>query len=79
MKEKFPHSRKLSTFVCGKFWNLRRQHDWREGQNASREAAQRLTSTTSKWGLGREAWVASSVLRGRTGFECSEDNLKDLM
>ena len=47
--------------------------------NASREAAQRLTSTTSNWGIGREAWVASSVLRGRTGFECPEDDLRDLM
>ena len=47
--------------------------------NASREAAQRLTSTTSIWGIGREMWVASSVLRGRTGFECPVDNQKGLM
>ena len=34
---------------------------------------------TSKWGLGREAWAASSVLRVRTGPECPEDNLRELM
>ena len=44
----------------------------------SREVAQVLASATSEWGLGREAWAASSVLRVRTGPECSEDNLREL-
>ena len=34
----------------------------------SREAAQMPESTTSKWGLGSEAWAA--LLRVRTGPEC---------
>ena len=42
----------------------------------SREAAQKPTSTTSKQGLGREAWAA--LLRVRTGPECPEDNLRAL-
>ena len=42
----------------------------------SRKAAQTLTSTTSKWGLDREAWAA--LLRVRTGPECPEDNLREL-
>ena len=28
-EEKFPHNRKPShRWVCGEFWNLRRQHNW---------------------------------------------------
>ena len=42
----------------------------------SGEVAQMLTSTTSKWGLNREAWAA--LLRVRTGPECPEDNLREL-
>ena len=42
----------------------------------SREVAQMLTSTTSKWGLNREAWDA--LLRVRTGPECPEGNLREL-
>ena len=45
----------------------------------SREVAQVLAFVTSEWGLGREAWAASSVLRVRTGPECPEDNLRELM
>ena len=44
----------------------------------SREVAQPLTSTSSDWGLGREAWAALLVLRVRTGLECPEENLKGL-
>ena len=44
-----------------------------------REVAQTLASTTSNWGLNREAWAASTVLRLRTGPECPEDNLRELM
>ena len=36
-----------------------------------------LASTTSKWGLNREAQAA--LLRVRTGPECPEDNLRELM
>ena len=42
----------------------------------SREAAQTLASTTSKWGLDREAWAA--LLGVRTGPESPEGNLRDL-
>ena len=42
----------------------------------SREAVWTLASTTSKWGLGREAQAA--LLRVRTGPECPEDNLREL-
>ena len=44
----------------------------------SREVAQPLTSTSSDWGLGREAWAALLVLRVRTGLECPQENLKGL-
>ena len=40
----------------------------------SGEVAQMLASTTSKWGLNREAWAA--LLRVRTGPECHEDSLR---
>ena len=43
----------------------------------SGEVAQMLTSTTSKWGLNREAWAA--LLRVRMGPECPEANLRELM
>ena len=42
----------------------------------SGEAAQMPAFTTSKQGLGREAWAA--LLRVSTGPECPEDNLKEL-
>ena len=89
-EEKFPHSRKPShRWVCGEFCNLRGQHNWekkkkRTPQNthltttASITAAQMLASTTREWGLGREDWTASSVLRVRNGPECPDDNLREL-
>ena len=40
----------------------------------SREAAQTLTSATSKWGLGRK--VRAALLRVRTRHECPEGNLR---
>ena len=43
---------------------------------ASREVAQRLSSTTSKQGLNREARAV--LLRVGTGPECPEDNLREL-
>ena len=67
MKEKFPNSRKPSHWwICGEFWNLKGKNN-QEGKkkkkpteyapnyNPSGEAAQTLTSTTSEWGLDREA------------------------
>ena len=42
----------------------------------SREAVQKLTSTTSKQGPDREA--QAELLRVRTGHECSEGNLREL-
>ena len=38
-----------------------------------------LVTATSKLGLGREVWAASSVLRVRMRPECPEDNLRELM
>ena len=43
------------------------------------EVAQMLMAATSEWGLGREMWAASLVLRVRTGPECPEDNLREQM
>ena len=43
------------------------------------DVAQKLTSTTSKRGLDREAWEALSVLRVRTEPECPENNLRELI
>ena len=89
VKENFPNSRKSSHWqVCGEFWNLRGQHNRQEKkkkkntQNThltatpSREVAQMLASTTSKWELNREAWAA--LLRVRTGPECPNGNLREL-
>ena len=42
----------------------------------SREVAQTITSTSSKWGLNREVQIA--MLRERTRPECPEDNLREL-
>ena len=41
------------------------------------EVVQTLASTTSKQGLNRE--VQAAMLRVRTGPECPEDNLRELM
>ena len=43
----------------------------------SRELAQTLASATRKQGLNREAWAA--LFRVRTGSECPEGNLRELM
>ena len=43
----------------------------------SGEVAQRLMSTTSKWGLNREAWAA--LLRVRSRPEYPEGNQRELM
>ena len=45
------------------------------GNSPSGEAAQTPVPTTSKWGLGREAWAA--WLRVRTGPECPKGNLRE--
>ena len=41
-----------------------------------REAAQRVASATSKWGLNRE--VQAALLKVRIRPECPEDNLREL-
>ena len=46
---------------------------------ASGEAAQMLVMARSKWGLGREAWATSLVLRVGTRLECPENNMRGLM
>ena len=43
------------------------------------EVTQMFLFTTREWGLGKEVWAASLVLRVRTGPECPEDNLGELM
>ena len=43
----------------------------------SREAVQMPASATSKWGLGKEARAA--FLRVRTGPECPEGNVRELI
>ena len=88
-EEKFPNTRKHSHWrVCGKFWNLRGQHNQEEKINKynpqitcltatpSGEVAKTLASATSKQGLNREAWAA--LLRVRTRPECPESNLREL-
>ena len=47
------------------------------GNSPSGEAAQRPAPATSKRGLGREAGAA--LLSVRTGPECPEGNLRELM
>ena len=37
-----------------------------------------LAMARSKWGLGREAWAASLVLRVKTKLECPENNMRGL-
>ena len=46
------------------------------GNSPIREAAQTPASTTSKWGLGREALAA--LLRVRTRPECPKGTLREL-
>ena len=45
----------------------------------TREVTLMFASTSSEWGLGREAQAASLVLRVRTGPEFPEGNLRELM
>ena len=70
-EEDFPNTRKPSHWkVCGKFWNLRGQHNW-EGKQTNKktqimrltttpsgEVAQMLASATSEQGLDRAGLVA---------------------
>ena len=46
------------------------------GNSPSGEAVQMPASATSKRGLGRE--VLAALLRGKTGPECPEGNLREL-
>ena len=45
-------------------------------ETPSGEVAQKLASTTSKWGLNGEEWT--TALRVRDGPECPEGNLREL-
>ena len=47
------------------------------GNSPSREAAQTPASTTSKLGLGREAWAALLRVRTRSGLN-AKGNLREL-
>ena len=91
MKKLFPNSMKPShRWVRGEFWNFRGQHN-RQGKKkspqnrclttiASGEVGETYASTTIMQGLDREVPAASSsVLRVRTGLECPEDSVRELM
>ena len=76
----------LTGEVSGDLRNLKRKHNWDNSPQKSRgmaitswEAAYMSKPTWSKWGLDVEVWAASSVLRERTGVECREDTLRELM
>ena len=86
MKEKFPNTRKPShQQVGGQFWNLRGQQNW-EKQNPcintcltaipSGKVAQTLISSHQR-GAGQGG--AGCMFKVRTGPECPEDNLRELM
>ena len=88
-EEKFPNTRKPSHWwVCGEFWNLRRQHNC-EGKNKKNKKQNKknnpqitlLTATPSRevaWALAEQVG-AGCVLRVRTGPEYPEDNLREPM
>ena len=88
-EEKFLNIRKPShRWVCGELWNLRGQHNREEKKKQnpqymrltatpSGKVAQTPVSATSEQGLNREVQVA--FLRVRTGPECPEDSLRELM
>ena len=50
-----------------------------DGCGSGKNVYQTLAPTSSGWGLGREVWAASLVLRVRIRLECPEDNLRELM
>ena len=89
LKEKFPYSKKPShRCVCGELWNPRGQHHQEKKkvpQNTSLtwttlwDMAQMLTSSSTKWGPGKEAWAALLVLRVSSSHGCPEDNVRELM
>ena len=86
-REKFPNTRKPSHCrICAELWKHRGQHNGGKineqlknadyepyGNSPSREAAQTPAPTTSKQGLGREAWAAFRIWP-----ECSKHNLSEL-
>ena len=51
--------------------NCKYNYRWRNGPDSY--------VCTSQRGLGIEVWAASLFLRVRTGFECPEDNLRELI
>ena len=88
MKEKFPNSKKPSHWwVCGKFWNLRGQHNQEEEKEKKTEYAPNRNiqckcspdAPVCHQRAGAEQGGADCVLRVRNGPECPEDNLRELM
>ena len=89
VKEKFWHSRKPShRWVCGEFWNLRRQHNW-EGKKKKKKPTEYMPNHNRQWRSSTDAhvchkWVGAGqggtvcMLRVRTRPECPEDNLREL-
>ena len=86
MKEgKFPNSRKLShLWVCGEFWNLRGQHNWK-----GKKKSEYTPNCHSQWRSSPYAPVHHQQVRagqGGVGFmprvrtrpECPEENQREL-
>ena len=86
-EEKFPKSRKPShRRVCGEFWTLRGQHNWEGGENPTDYASNCNSLQRSSpdacirhQPVGAEQGGVGCMLRVRTGPECPEDNLRELM
>ena len=93
-EEKFPNSRTHShRWVCGEFWNLRGQRNLEDKQKQKQKtknpteyapnhnSQQRSSPDTHIHGQRVQAGqgVAGCMLRVRTGPECPEDNLRELM
>ena len=67
-EEKFPNTRKPShQWVCGEFWNLRRQHN-REGRKTNKHKAYRIYPlTTTPRGEIVQTLLSATSERGRCG------------
>ena len=88
-EEKFPNSRKPShRWVSGEFWNLRGQHnqekekkrkptEYTPNHNCQQKSTPDARICHQQVGAGQGG--ASCMLRVRTGPECPEDNLRELM
>ena len=89
-EENFPNSRKSPhEQVCGEFWNLRGQHNWEEKMDKLNPQITGPTTTPkgkvaqTRIGHQQEPGAGQGgmgcMLRVRTGPECPEDNLRELM